>query len=37
VSKHRPPSDWPLETKLLIWTALFVAVIWILTQFTTAL
>jgi len=35
MSKHRPPSH--LETKLLVWCAAFVAVIWLLSQFTTAL
>lgn len=32
MSRHRPPSA--LETKLLIWLALFVGVIWILSQTT---
>lgn len=35
MSKHRPPTAWTLETKLLIWIAAFTGVVWLLSQTTT--
>ena len=37
MSKHRHPSSLTLETKILIWAACLIGLLWLLSQFTTAL